>query len=465
MKFRTKLTISITLLTSLLYGIGGTLLISLSFYGSLKLEQNQALQAYRFMQSALTLANTIGEQDSPADMADILRGLDQPETNWEALRLYDKEKIFYQSNTAFTFDTSLRELCTENRCAIGLFKTSQEHFLQITGTFYIEDDIFYLDTAKNISALYALREMHLQIYRILFLVVAALSAVLSFVTAHFLTGPLRHLSRVSRELAQGALEKRANIQSGDEMEALSKDFNSMAENLTQKIQELEEAMQQQERFMGSFAHELKTPMTSLIGYADLLRSCTLTKTEQLECAEYIFKEGKRLEQLSFQLLDLIVLKRKDFPLLRTNPAALLINAMQLIKEKLKHRNILFTFETEDGCCMLAPDLVQSLLLNLLDNAGNAIQESGRIHAKQTMSEEGCRFEISDDGKGIPKEELDKITEAFYRVDKSRSRKHGGAGLGLSLCKEIAALHNGTITFISEPGTGTKVIVELRGESV
>ena len=82
-----------------------------------------------------------------------------------------------------------------------------------------------------------------------------------------------------------------------------------------------------------------------------------------------------------------------------------------------------------------------------------------------MLTDGCRYEVIDNGRGIPKEDLEKLTEAFYRVDKSRSRKQGGAGLGLSICKEIVELHHGTLSITSEPGLGTKVIVELRGNRV
>ena len=78
---------------------------------------------------------------------------------------------------------------------------------------------------------------------------------------------------------------------------------------------------------------------------------------------------------------------------------------------------------------------------------------------------GCQFQVADNGRGMEAEELERITEAFYRVDKARSRSQGGAGLGLALCKQIVALHNGTIHFTSEPGKGTRVTVDLCVEEV
>ena len=102
-----------------------------------------------------------------------------------------------------------------------------------------------------------------------------------------------------------------------------------------------------------------------------------------------------------------------------------------------------------------------MLLNLVDNARKA--GSGEICLEGFSDGDGCRVTVTDDGKGIPPEELDRVTEAFYMVDKSRARAQGGAGLGLALCRRIVELHGGELALASEPGRGTKVTVTLRGE--
>ena len=112
--------------------------------------------------------------------------------------------------------------------------------------------------------------------------------------------------------------------------------------------------------------------------------------------------------------------------------------------------------------MLDPDLFRSLVLNLVDNAGKALGSRGHIRVTVRMTGEGCRFCVEDDGPGIPGEAREHLTEAFYRVDKSRSRKQGGAGLGLTLCEKIVKLHGGELSFESEEGRGTKVTAELKG---
>ena len=214
--------------------------------------------------------------------------------------------------------------------------------------------------------------------------------------------------------------------------------------------------------MGSFAHELKTPMTALIGYAELLRSGTLSPGEQREAAGYIYSESKRLENLSRKLLDLLVLKQGDLPLVEVSPAELVGELAERLRPLLERRGISVACACREGLCLLEPDLVWSLLLNLADNAQKAMDRGGSIRFEQEMLPDGCRFRVLDSGKGIPEEALAHLTEAFYRVDKARSRKQGGFGLGLALCREIAALHGGSIRFENRTAGGVCVTVELRG---
>ena len=112
--------------------------------------------------------------------------------------------------------------------------------------------------------------------------------------------------------------------------------------------------------------------------------------------------------------------------------------------------------------MLEPDLFQTLLINLLDNARKAMENGGHITVSLRMTGTGCSLAVVDDGKGIPKEALKHLTEAFYRVDKARARSRGSAGLGLALCEKIVELHHGSMRFESKEGIGTMVTVELNG---
>ena len=129
---------------------------------------------------------------------------------------------------------------------------------------------------------------------------------------------------------------------------------------------------------------------------------------------------------------------------------------------LRGKQIRLSCRAERGKVRLEPDLVKSLRYNLIDNAAKAVEQDGIVAVRASLIPGGCQIQVLDNGRGMEQEELTKITEAFYRVDKARSRKQGGAGLGLALCKEIVELHHGSIQFISAPGVGTRVTVMLYG---
>ena len=212
--------------------------------------------------------------------------------------------------------------------------------------------------------------------------------------------------------------------------------------------------------MGSFAHELKTPMTSIIGFADLLRQDSLDENTRMMAAEYIYTEGHRLERLSFKLLDLILLKKDSLVMKRVWLGSFLFEVEKALSPSMKQKGIRLVCKAEQKRAAFEPDLVKSLLYNLIDNAAKAMDSGGIIAVKGTAIPGGCQFQVADNGRGMEPSELTKITEAFYRVDKARSRSQGGAGLGLALCKQIVELHNGSIHFDSQPGKGTRVTVTL-----
>lgn len=145
------------------------------------------------------------------------------------------------------------------------------------------------------------------------------------------------------------------------------------------------------------------------------------------------------------------------------------NLMPMIHEvvtsvsyRLKEQDVFVNLNLKPVICKVEPDLLKSLILNLIDNALKSMEQGGVLSIEDKVTQEGAKIYISDNGCGMPKEEISKITEAFYRVDKSRSRKQGGVGLGLALCKEIVRIHKGDMEFISQPGKGTTVIITIGG---
>ena len=273
------------------------------------------------------------------------------------------------------------------------------------------------------------------------------------------------LKRAARKISAGELDTRSHIRTHDEFGQLSRTFDNMTDRLQENLLRMESEMQRQEAFMGAFAHELKTPMTAIIGYADLLRQDGLEESTRLTAADYIYSEGQRLKKLSFKLLDVLLLEKDEVVFKEVNLSAFLEDVEKALSPVLEKKNIKLVCRGVRGKVKLEPDLVKSLLYNLVDNAGKAMDGEGAIAVRGTLIPGGCEILVADNGRGMEETELSRITEAFYRVYKSRSRQQGGAGLGLVLCRRIVELHGGHIRFDSKPGSGTRVTVTLyeRGE--
>lgn len=470
MRFGTKIMIAFTVMLAIAFGICGSMLITSSTANALNQSYDAAAGAHRlilYTLSAISGTSHASAQEASQkreyhELIDTLTQLDaQSGQNWISLRLSDSEGVVFVSRQEVAYSNDLiRSADREQFARIAFRGEDGAYLLQIAGQFDFGSRTMYLESLYDCSAVFAGRQSQHVIYRQLFIIVVVLGAAISWLLSFWMTRPLRRLSKVTRAIASGDLSSRAGISSKDEIGVLAADFNNMADRMEENINEMKDTMRRQEEFMGGLAHELKTPMTSIIGYADLLRGHTLSDTDKRDAAHYIFMEGRRLEVLSTKLLDLIVLKKRDFTLVPVSIERIIEDAARLLRPALKKLDITLKLDCDMGVCLLEPDLFMSLLLNLVDNARKAIDAGGEICIKSRTVGDECRIQITDNGRGIPADELSKIRDAFYRVDKSRSRSQGGVGLGLRLCDEIAALHGGEISFESEPGVGTTVTIRL-----
>lgn len=337
------------------------------------------------------------------------------------------------------------------------------YYLHGASALRLLDGTVYLENCRDVSHLFAQRGEQYRRFSWKLLSMAAGVAVLSLIVARAILRPLGRLSAAARGMAEGELSRRVAVTSGDELGRLSEDFNAMAERLEEQVAQLTDAAQRERDFTAAFAHEIKTPLTSIIGYADLLLSRENGPEQVRDSAGYIFREGKRLEALSGKLMELIVLDRRDFPLRPVSLRAFLERTGSAMRPALEGAGIQFTVEAEEAPVWLEPDLMETVCLNLLDNARKATPPGGRVTLTgRGTGDGGCVIRVSDTGRGIPPEELGRITEPFYMVDKSRARAQGGAGLGLALCRRVAELHGGTLGFESEPGKGTTATIRLKG---
>lgn len=232
--------------------------------------------------------------------------------------------------------------------------------------------------------------------------------------------------------------------------------------LERSIENLENVAARREEFIGSFAHELKTPLTAIIGYADMLRSKEMAPKSRFTAAGYIFSEGKRLEALSLKLMDIIVAGNQTFEPKKFEVGYFIRSIAAVTVPSLSNDGLTLDMRWEPGEIEVEPDLFKTLMINLVDNARKASHKGDVIELFGKAEDGGYALYVRDHGRGMPKEEITKITEPFYMIDKSRSRAQNGAGLGLALCQRIAELHGTKLEYDSEVGKGTTVRILLKG---
>ena len=316
----------------------------------------------------------------------------------------------------------------------------------------------YIETTRNISSIYENRDAMYARYQIGVILLTVLVGCVILFILFFVMRNIQKLSRVTRQFARGQYDARVKIKSEDEVGRLAEDFNWMADAMSRQMEQLQYEVRRQEEFTAAFAHELKTPLTSIIGYADTIRQMELSKEETDMCADYIFRQGKRLQTLAYKLLEMTMAGNQEITLQEISVPEFLQEIRKTAAESLKEKQLTLLAEAEPGLIYGDRDLLASLFLNLVDNARKASEPGKRIWLTGHQRQGGYLIFVADEGRGIPKDELARITEAFYMVDKSRSRKEGGAGLGLALCQKIVELHGAMWRFESEVGQGLRVSV-------
>lgn len=290
------------------------------------------------------------------------------------------------------------------------------------------------------------------------LLLSVLLAVLLTCVLRRILAPFYLLRDAAKRIAEGDYEKRVERPGTDEVGEVSQSFNQMAERIEEHIRALTEMNETQRQLIGSLAHELKTPMTGIQGYAELLQRVSLPPVKQADALHYIEEECIRLSRLSAKMLLLTDLSREDT--IEKSPcpvSSLFSQAKEVTHYRLKEKGIrLQTDLEEDFSIQGDADLLLSFLTNLIDNACKASPPGSSIRLIGTVS----GIFVQDEGIGIPQDEIARITEPFYMVNKSRSRKQGGAGLGLSLCHQIARLHGGCLEIKSSPEEGTCIGMQI-----
>ncbi len=359
---------------------------------------------------------------------------------------------------------SFREESDQRTTGTGrmrLYEKDGASWLESVCRLYNGIAVYRLEVHSDVSELQTLCVSFWDLYGIVVFGIAVAGGTILYVVAKKTSAPINALAILTKDIAQGNYGKKIKIKTSDyEIVHLSENFNSMTDAICKKINDISEETNRRDRFVANFTHELKTPMTAIIGYSQMLREYDLSPSEQKEASKAIFREAKRLEKLSIQLLDLYVLRNDELQTERISLEQLAWQLQTTLSYGAKKYRVSLSVELHQGWVLANSVLLLSLFYNLADNAFKASAPGGVVRIFSIQESDTFRLFVEDHGRGISGEHLPLLTEPFYREDKSRSRKLGGAGLGLSLCKEIARLHGTALAFESEPGKGTVVSFPL-----
>lgn len=275
--------------------------------------------------------------------------------------------------------------------------------------------------------------------------------------------PLNQMVSTVEDTNAGNLGNRFTAASGQsEIDRLGVSFNGMMERLEESFEAEREAKEQMRRFVADASHELRTPLTSIHGFLEVLLRGAANRPEQLHTAlNSMLGESQRMKKLVEDLLILAKLDRT--PVVQRT----LVRLDEVIAEMEPHLRMLagereVRFDLQPGLAAMCDcDKIKQVVLNLFHNAvQHTDPQRGTIAVRLSAQLGRAELEVRDNGPGIAPEHLPHVFERFYRIDASRTRKQGGAGLGLSISQSIVEAHGGSIEVHSKPGQGAAFLVTL-----
>lgn len=470
MKLAAKITFCLLALLGVVFAIGGFFMVESNFNRGLEDAAQRGLASHLNAKEALraNLANAMYDGTAPQEYT--LSGWGgQMAASLEAeggtLALLNEGYTAYYNNLPREFGKGVQAaILAQPRYTQLFYRLSGSTYIVFPDRVSMNGKDYWLISAFNVSPVFAERQIQSNTFYVIYAIVLLASALLAVVASMLITRPLRRLEKAAQSIAAGAYGERTGLAGNDEIGRLAAAFDEMAEAVESRVDSLTLAAKQREDFMGAFTHELKTPMTAMMGYAALLKKDKLHGEEKDKALGYIHSETKRLEELSQKLLMLMGLSEENICLAPVK----LDDVLGKVDEAFPPSGSRPTMPEKSEICVLADeDLLAALIINLVNNGFNAQAGGGTVNIgiNENKADGTATLFVQDFGKGIAPQELARITEPFYQIE--RSRHKGTSGLGLALCRRIAQLHGGELEFdsIPEKGTTVRFVLQLAAEAV
>ncbi|NDI36878.1 sensor histidine kinase [Chengkuizengella sediminis] len=273
-----------------------------------------------------------------------------------------------------------------------------------------------------------------------------------------LTRPLQKLENATFHMSQGNYLERVKVTTNDEIGKLGHAFNNMAIAIAEEDDRKKD-------FLANVSHELRTPLSYVKGYSEAIIDRVVKSSEdEQKYIKLIHREASRMQRLVQDLLDLSKLEKNAYPLSKQPLvfAQLIEESIAIYEPILLEKEITLNTSIDPEIIIDADeDRIEQIIHNIMDNAVNYTLSGGKISVElHQQGNNQCELVITDTGIGISEEHLSHLGERFYRINKARTRKDGGTGLGIAIVKQIVAAHEGSISFASKEGKGTQVHITL-----
>ena len=429
------------------------ILIYRSFSNDINNETVRCIQEYRIIEGNIENAlknSTSSKQTVLSAYSDYYRN------NGIYFAYYeDNKKVYTSKELPEALNTQILNVDYENYLTY-IQNEKDEHFLLISSKINDSEILIY---ARNVNSIYEIRNNLISLTEGLTVAIIFIVAIIAYFVSKNLSKPLDKMQDEMKKLSMG--DYNINLKENNtEFGRLAKSFNKMSKELENRNNELIDMVNSKQTFIDNLSHEINTPLTSILGYAELLEKAECTDEQRTRFLLNIQKEAKRIKDIHRKLLLLSYKRNADFEMKTINAGKIFKEVQAIEQLKLKEHNINLTIENKAKEFYGDSTLIVMCISNIISNAINASKDGSKIKVYGYEDDKNVYVKIIDEGQGISKENIDKIVEPFYRVDKARSRKNGGAGLGLSICTSIMNLHKGKMRIESEIGKGSIFCLEF-----
>lgn len=429
-----------------------SILVTKSFNTNLEIELNLYMQEFQ------TIINTIEDStsDSMTYEGSVRYVSDYYKEKDIYLAYYKDKQLMYSSGEKIKLKNMQLLDVMDDKYNTIVEKSGDDYYSFLAIKINDKENLVYI---RDLNYVYNERSnmVRLCIFIVVFFILFI--SIIAYIISKTLTKPLLTLKKEMVKLSNGNYN--VSLKEGkDEIGLLVHEFNNMSKELAKSNAKLLDQINSKQLFIDNLSHEMNTPLTSISGYSDLLINAILTDKQRQKYLKYIKEETNRINEMYKKLLVISYKENNNIDIVKINCDDMFSEIERELKSKLKEKKIKLDIDNQLPFLEGDKVLISLAISNLVRNAIDASLDNSIIKIKSYEESNKKYICVIDDGKGIEDSQISKIVEPFYRIDKARSRKNGGAGLGLSIVTRVMQLHHGHLKITSEIGKGSSFILEF-----